>query len=513
MRDRAPLRRSIACLTLSGFLASPLAARAAEESLFSAFNLFSVEQDIEIGRESAAEAEPKLTLLGDPSVDAYLNRIVAALAVQAPGANYPYGIKAVNDPAINAFSLPGGPMYANRGLLEAARNEAELAGVIAHEMAHVALRHGTNQASKATLASTGLGILGGVLGDSNGDTAQMLAAAGGLGLNAAFLKFGRDAEFEADRVGAEMMAPAGYDPNAMADFFATLRAEGQRNPSALETFFSDHPPSAEREARIRAFARTAPRAPARTVGGFSAMVAGLANVPAGSSRAISRREAPRAANVASSPPANVPVAAASTRFETFEHRSGLFAIEYPANWTPRASTTGYATTIAPQGGIVETAKGQYALVYGVIVNHYAPFEAVKNRHGERKRNSLASATDDLVSQILRSNPYLSAQKGAAVSSQAGGIRARSATLAGRSPVTKQGERVVVYTRALPDDHIVYGLLVSPESDYAAARPIFERMMKSLDVHSHARSRLPAGIELSDAGHLLGLILLAGPLSD
>ena len=131
----------------------------------------------------------------------------------------------MNASEINAFSLPGGPMYVNRGLFEAARSEAELAAVLAHEMAHVALRHGTHQASKAYLGQAGLGILGGLLGKNGKNTAQIVSAVGGLGLNAAFLKFSRDDEYQADQVGAEIMAGAGYDPVAMATFFELLRGE------------------------------------------------------------------------------------------------------------------------------------------------------------------------------------------------------------------------------------------------------------------------------------------------
>ena len=132
-------------------------------------------------------------------------------------------------------------MYVNRGLFEAARSEPELAGVLAHEMAHVALRHGTHQASKAYLGPGRPGILGGLLGKNGGDTAKIVNAVGGLGLNAVFLKFGRDAEYQADQVGAEIMAAAGYNPVAMADFFELLRGEQGRDPGKVEQFFSDHP--------------------------------------------------------------------------------------------------------------------------------------------------------------------------------------------------------------------------------------------------------------------------------
>lgn len=214
------------------------------------FNLFTVSQDIEIGKQSAVEAEKQLRLLNDRTTDNYLNRIVSRLAAYAPGAKYPYHIKLVNAAEVNAFALPGGPMYVNRGLVETARNEAELAGALAHEMAHVALRHGTHQASKAYLAQSGLGILGGLLGKST-STAKVVNAVGGVGLNVAFLKFSRDDEYQADLVGAQIMAKAGYDPLAMATLFELLRSTQSSNPGKVEQFLSDHPSSADREARIR----------------------------------------------------------------------------------------------------------------------------------------------------------------------------------------------------------------------------------------------------------------------
>src|SRR5512145_1324532 len=232
-------------------ICAPLVARAQTSHPTAGFNLFSVEQDVEIGRQSAVEAERQLPMLKNRNVDAYLNKVVRKLAAQAPGARYPYAIKAVNDASINAFALPGGPMYVNRGLFEAARSEAELASVLAHEMAHVALRHGTHQASKAYLGQAGLGILGGLLGRSGSDATQIVNAVGGLGLNGLFLKFSRDAEYQADQTGATIMAAAGYDPTAMADFFGLLRAEQGRDPGKVEKFFSDHPATADRDQRIR----------------------------------------------------------------------------------------------------------------------------------------------------------------------------------------------------------------------------------------------------------------------
>src|SRR4029077_1521178 len=129
--------------------------------------------------------------------------IGARLAAVIPGAKFPYQFKVVNASDINAFALPGGFMYLNRGLIEAAKNEGQLAGVVAHEMSHVALRHGTNQASKAYLGQTGLGILGGLVAKDNRSTQKTIGAVGGFGLNALFLKFSRTDESQADIVGSQ----------------------------------------------------------------------------------------------------------------------------------------------------------------------------------------------------------------------------------------------------------------------------------------------------------------------
>jgi len=219
-------------VVIGTLLALPTQASAQTE-VSPGFNLFSPEQDVEIGRQSAAEVERQLPMLDDRNVQNYVSKIGERLAAEAPGPDFPYQFKVANLSDVNAFALPGGFMYINRGLIETARDEAELAGVMAHEMAHVALRHGTNQASKAYLAQAGLGVLGGVLGQ--GTTSQIIGAIGGFGLNTLFLKFSRDDEEQADVVGAQIMARAGYDPMAMASMFETLRQQAGRDPGSLSS--------------------------------------------------------------------------------------------------------------------------------------------------------------------------------------------------------------------------------------------------------------------------------------
>jgi Zn-dependent protease with chaperone function len=493
-------------------LCAPLVAGAADSPTAPGFNLFSVDQDIEIGRQSAVQAERQLSLLKDRNVDRYLNRIIAKLAAQAPGGRYPYTVKAVNDPAINAFSLPGGPMYVNRGLLEAARSEAELAGVLAHEMAHVALRHGTHQASKAYLGQAGVGILGGLLGKGGGNTSNIVNAVGGLGMNVAFLKFGRDAEYQADQLGAQIMAGAGYSPLAMADFFALLRTEQGRDPGKVEQFFSDHPPSADREARIRDQAEGLMPVRSQDVGGFDGIRADARRRSPVSTAAAQRREEVRKQDRRNQDrgPFDVRVEPPSSRFQRFEPRSAFFSIEHPDNWRAYASGSGDAVSFAPDGGVIDTRNGQQAMVYGVIVNHYAPFEGYTDRQQrsrerpyapfeetDRWRGSLEDATDDLVRQIIRSNSYLRAEDGQARREQIDGGSSFSVVLFGRSPVTDQEERVTVVTRGLSDGHVIYALCIVPSRGYDSMARTFTQMLRTLNINEDAAHRATRTSSSSD----------------
>jgi beta-barrel assembly-enhancing protease len=495
-------------------LCAPLVARAEAKPATPGFNLFSVEQDVEIGRQSAVEAERQLPMLKNGNVDRYLNKIVSKLAAKAPGARYPYAIKAVNASEINAFALPGGPMYVNRGLFEAARSEAELAGVLAHEMAHVALRHGTHQASKAYLGQAGLGILGGLLGKNGGDTAKIVNAVGGLGLNAVFLKFGRDAEYQADQLGAQIMAGAGYDPVAMASFFGLLRSQQGRDPGKVEQFFSDHPPSADREARIRDQAGSLQLARAQDVGGFDRMRGDLRRLAPAPSPVAQRLAEP--GNEDGRNPASgrfdVRVDEPSSQFQRFEQRNGFFTIDHPDNWRAYGSDSGFAVSIAPDGGVVDTGNGQQAMLYGVIVNHYAPFEGDTDRQqqslqrnyapfedSDQWRGSLEDATDDLVRQIIRSNSYLRAQDGQARREQIDGASSFSVVLSGRSPVTGQEERVTVVTRGLSDGDVIYALCIVPGSGYDSMAGTFTHMLRTLNVNDDAFHR---GTQTSSSSDLL-----------
>lgn len=464
------------------------------------FNLFTPAQDVEIGRSSALEAEKQLRLANDPAANRYLTRIVARLAAVAPGADYPYTVKLVDAPEINAFSLPGGPMYVNRGLMLAARNESELAGVIAHEMAHVALRHGTNQASTAYLAKGGVSILGGLLGKGSGNTSSIINTIGGVGLNTAFLSFSRSAENQADATGADMMARAGYDPVAMADFFDVLRAEQGRDPSKLEQFFSDHPGTAERSTRIRTLANGATVANVADIGGFDAIRSrlgtGTTTTTAGQ---YPGRLTPPTEQPAYGTPTAVNVPEPSTRTIRYRQPNGFVTLLYPSNWRVM-QTTGSAVALAPTGGVITGSDGLQHIVYGVIVNHYAPFTVNSNvavsryvpfETGRNEVNDLDEATNDLVNTIIRANPYLRAEAGSARREKISGAEGYSVVMRGTSPITGEAEQAMLFTRGLPDGHVVYGLSIVPASRATEMDEAMVKLMQSLVVNDVAGHRVDA----------------------
>jgi predicted Zn-dependent protease len=215
-----------------------------------AITLVSVDQEIEIGKQANAQVRKEMPELRDEEVRAYVRELGRRLVQVAPGPKYPYSFSVANYREINAFALPGGPIWIHRGVMHAATNESQVAGVLAHEIAHVGQRHAADQLTKATVANWGLGLLGAVLGNSGGAGAAQMAA--GFLANGVFLKFSRDDEREADRVGLQMLTRAGWDARGMVELFEMLRREGKRDPSQVEMFFSSHPSPQDRIRQLQA---------------------------------------------------------------------------------------------------------------------------------------------------------------------------------------------------------------------------------------------------------------------
>jgi predicted Zn-dependent protease len=207
---------------------------------------YSIEKEVAIGRQLSAEVDHSSKIINDPLITEYVNRVGQNVVLHSDS-KVPFTIKVVDSQEVNAFALPGGFLYVNRGLLEAADNEAEVAGVIAHEIAHVAARHGVEQASKAELfnyMSIPLIFLGGIGG-------YAIRQGLGLAVPLTFLKFSRGAEKEADRLGAQYMWASGYDPNALITFFEKLQAKNKKKPGTLSKLFSTHPMTGDRITEVR----------------------------------------------------------------------------------------------------------------------------------------------------------------------------------------------------------------------------------------------------------------------
>jgi len=339
---------------------------------------------------------------------------------------------------------------------------------------------------------------------------------GGFGLNALFLGFSRTDEEQADVVGAQMMAKAGYDPMDMVAFFQMLEGKRNREPSKVEQFFSSHPSPGDRAARVRQEMKSLKIRPLPPVGGFAQVNTRLKNMaPAQTMQQIAQARA-NGQPIRNSSTSSDSVARASdtqgiyptsTQFRTFEQRRHFFTMDYPVNWEIYEPSNGQGVTIAPEGGFVDNGGQERDLTFGVIVNHYDPFnnEDTGDRFGGAygysqgfmsgsgyssnvDNTQLARATNDLLREILSTNPNLRLVPDSQRNDRINGAPALSVVLAGRSPVTRKDERVTLFTRELADDHVIYALFIAPADAYEELRPTFDRMVSSLRVNDEAAHR-------------------------
>ncbi|GAC1396203.1 MAG: hypothetical protein NVSMB68_13010 [Thermoanaerobaculia bacterium] len=490
-----PLLSLMVALTLVSGVAN------AQTSVKPGWNLFSPQDDVQIGQQSAQQAEQQMPILNDRQVESYVNRIGQRLAQNAGGPQFQYQFHVVNASDINAFALPGGFVYVNRGVLDQAKNEGEVAGVLAHEISHVALRHGTHQASKAYAAQAGLSILGGILGGKvGGGTAQILNTVGGIGLNALFLKYSRDLESQADVRGSQILAASGYTPADMVSFFRTLESVDK---SKKTNWMSDHPAPPDRIARIEQEARLlhVTATPTENVSDLRQIQAEMRGRGSAPTMAQIARSGPSASNDRRGRPSDrsgaqsVQVAAPSSTMRSYTAPSGVYRISYPSNWRVyQEGSTG--VTIAPEGGVGDIG-GRTEVVYGAMINHYDPFGS-SSASGSRLRDgggnnnvymgniTLEDATKDLLGQIRQQSTYLQVINNSTQRFNVSGGRALSVSLRGTDPNTGLNERVNVITRQLEDGHLLYMLFITPEQEASRYAPVLQAMVNSLQVSDQAR---------------------------
>lgn len=420
------------------------------------WNLFSPQQDIEMGRESAKEAERQLQILNDRQATTYVDSLGKQLAAHAPGEKYPYQFKIVNDTAINAFALPGGFIYVNRGAIEAADTEAQIAGVMAHEIGHVVMRHGTNQVSKAYLAQAPFAILGGVLGSNSiGSVLTQLGA--GFGLNSLFLKYSRDAESQADLMGTQILHDSGYDPRAMVEFFEKIQAESKGR--AVE-FFSDHPNPENRISNVQheiERLRGAPPNARKDSPDFHTVKNSLTSMPAPRKSGAPATSNGRPADNRTGKP-DTP----SGRTTSYSGQDIQF--RYPDNWHQYGQ--GSAMTIAPDGGIINRA-----LAYGMMIS---TFEA--DYHGPGQI-SLAEATEQLLNNLQRSNSSMRITR-SHERIRIGGQQAYLTEASNQSPAGGR-ETDWIFTVISPNGELYYFVGVVPQNDFNRYNRAFEDVVDSV----------------------------------
>ncbi|HET9215965.1 MAG TPA: M48 family metallopeptidase [Terriglobia bacterium] len=435
-------------------------------------NRYSVADDVKLGKEAAAQVVRELPLLPENGeVDSYIERIGLSLAGSIPDefrhSEFQYDFSVVNAKDINAFALPGGPMFVNRGMIESARSEGEMAGVMAHEISHVALRHGTAQATKTQAPGVQLGALGGailgaVIGGNAGD---ILAQGTQLGLGAYLLKYSREYETQADILGAQILARAGYDPMDLARMFQTIEQQGgSQGPEWL----SSHPNPGNRYERISQEAQKLNSIPRNTnQAEFTRTQSSLRRM----APAPTMEEAMRSAGAGSEAGRPYPddarvqseVEPPATRYRAYE-APRVVRMSVPVNWQEFSDQS--SVTFAPKGAY-GVHDGQSVFTHGAIVG-------VVNSNS----TNLTTATDEYVSNLLRNNAYLRADR----NYQQTTINKRQALLrrlVGTSNVTGRKEVVNVYTTLLNNGPLLYVIQVVPEEESQKYARAFNDMVRSL----------------------------------
>lgn len=441
----------------------PIAA-AAQTRVTMPKNKYKVQEDVELGRKASAEIEQVFPVLNDGAATEYVEsvgrRLVAAIPAQFNEPAFNYRFKVVNASDLNAFALPGGPMYVNRGMIEKARNEGEMAGVMAHEISHVAMRHSTAQATKQSSAKSVLGTLGLIIGGAivGGQAGAQL---GMLGAAAWMTKYSREAETQADILGSQIMAGAGYDPRDLANVFQTIAGEGGgRGPEWL----SSHPDPGNRFEKINREAqqlRVSPN-PIRNTAAFERIQARLRAMPPAKTMAQLEQEAKgqQSSNTAAAGgryTQNVPMPSGSAR--TYQNGNWL-RVNVPSNWRELPGTND--VMFSPEG-----AYGDQGITHGVMMGV-----------NQTNANDLQSATNEYLNGILQANPYLQ-RRSNPTRGTLSGRQASSVVLAGRSPITNRNEIATVYTAMLRNGGLFYFITVVPENESMSYQNTFRTMVNSL----------------------------------
>jgi hypothetical protein len=434
-------------------------------------NRYAPSDDVKLGQQAAAQARKELPLLRDEKIDSYVatvgQRLAAAIPDEYRHPEFRFTFEVVNQKEINAFALPGGPMFLNRGMIEAAQTEGEMAGVMAHEMSHVALRHGTAQATKGEKFQMGA-IAGQILGAVVGGAAGSLISQGSqFGLGTYFLKYSREYESQADILGAQILARAGYNPSEMANMFKTIEAQGGSNGPE---WLSDHPNPGNRYERITQEARVLQVNGHADTGEFREIQADLRGMGHEyTAQEIARGQArgqnnPRTVGTRST--ISTRVAPPSSRMVTYEP-SNYMRVSVPANWTQLTSNGG--VTYAPEGAYTTNRNGETAFTHGMLLG------VAQASTGDLQRD-----TQSLLRNFARGNPDLH-QEGGFDRTSVGGRTGLSTQLSNVSEVTGQPEFVNLSTTYLRNGSMLYMIGVAPRGEEGTYTRAFQQVRQQLQL--------------------------------
>ena len=442
---------------------------ASQEQIAPPENKYTPAQDVELGLQAASEVRQQMPLMRDDLMSSYVEelgrRLTAAIRPDLRHSEFRYSFEVVNVREINAFALPGGPMFVNRGMIEAAKTEGEVAGVMAHELSHVVLRHGTAQASKATKYEVGQvagAVLGAIIG---GGWGQVISQGTQFGLGAAFMRFSREFERQADIEGSHIMARAGYDPRDMANMFKTIEKQsGSGGPQWL----SDHPNPGNRSEYIAREAQLLRvENPIRDTRTFDQVKAHLRQLPPAPTTEQATKNRGRTTGT-SGRNTGVPtgrVEPPSSSFRTY-NEGNLFQVSVPANWQEIQSNS--SVTFAPSGAYGQN-NGQTVFTHGVEFGL-----------GRNETHDLQTATDELIQSLANGNPNLSRASGYQRVNVAD-RRGLRTVLRNRSEVTGQDEAIQLVTTQMQDGNLFYAIGVAPGNEFSNYQRVFDRVVGSLQL--------------------------------
>jgi hypothetical protein len=466
------IQRLMAWFTVIAIFAMPVSVWSQTQIKYHS-NKYKVTDDVKVGRQAAQEVEQQMPILNDAEATSYVSRVGQRLVNNIPSEfqhpEFQYYFKIVNARDINAFALPGGPMYVNRGMIQAARNEGEMAGVMAHELSHVALRHGTAQASKAQkygLLAGILGIGGQILGGVPGAAAQIA----GQGVGVYFLKFSREYETEADILGAQIMARAGYDPRDLANMFQTIERQSGGGGGG---FLSDHPSPANRYARINQEAQYLrvenPIRDTRDFERIQARLRGMGNAPTMAEIARSGNRYPTGENTGNYPnsPPRGRVSYPSTRYQPYSTLGGLVRVSVPNNWRELGGTD--SVWFAPEG-----AYGQYQSQ--VVYTH-----GVNLGVAQTQSRNLQQATTEFLNSLGAGNANLRQRAGFQRTS-VGGRTGLTTSLTNVNEATGQTEVITVVTTQLRNGQLFYLIAVAPSNDSSSYQSAFSNIFRTIQLN-------------------------------